>query len=143
MSRHGGAYCFRRVRSQRKSVDWGIMGPALAGAYECYAHISSFIVEQSSTVSKWKVRKPAHREHWRTKTKPLPRVLIFLCPPLIGFTPWSVQDTLPPAAASTSLSADRRFFFRRLDGWRKKSRDPTRGGTERNETKRSALEQFR
>ena len=33
----------RRVRSQRKSVDWGTMGPALGGAYECYAHISSFI----------------------------------------------------------------------------------------------------
>ena len=32
----------RRVRSQRKSVDWGTMGPALGGAYECYAHISSF-----------------------------------------------------------------------------------------------------
>ena len=31
----------RRVRSQRKSVDWGTMGPALGGAYECYAHISS------------------------------------------------------------------------------------------------------
>ena len=41
MPRLGGAYCFRRVRSQRKSVDWGTMGPALGGAYECYAHISS------------------------------------------------------------------------------------------------------
>ena len=30
----------RRVRSQRD--DWGTMGPALGGAYECYAHISSF-----------------------------------------------------------------------------------------------------
>ena len=45
MPRLGGAYCFRRVRSQRKSVDWGTMGPALGGAYECYAHISSLIVE--------------------------------------------------------------------------------------------------
>ena len=43
MPRLGGAYCFRRVRSQRKSVDWGTMGPALGGAYECYEHISSFI----------------------------------------------------------------------------------------------------
>ena len=42
MPRLGGAYCFRRVRSQRKSVDWGTMGPALGGPYECYAHISSF-----------------------------------------------------------------------------------------------------
>ena len=50
MPRLGGAYCFvvsvrngsRRVRSQRKSVDWGTMGPALGGAYECYAHISSY-----------------------------------------------------------------------------------------------------
>ena len=42
MPRLGGAYCFRRVRSQRKSVDWGTMEPALGGAYECYAHISSF-----------------------------------------------------------------------------------------------------
>ena len=42
MPRLGGAYCFRRVRSQRKSVDSGTMGPALGGAYECYAHISSF-----------------------------------------------------------------------------------------------------
>ena len=33
----------RRVRSQRKSVDWGTMGHALGGAYECYAHISSFL----------------------------------------------------------------------------------------------------
>ena len=41
MPRLGGAYCFRRVRSQRKSVDWGNIGPALGGAYECYAHISS------------------------------------------------------------------------------------------------------
>ena len=41
MPRLGGAYCFRRVRSQRKSLDWGTMGPALGGAYECYAHISS------------------------------------------------------------------------------------------------------
>ena len=32
----------RRVRSQRKSVDWGTVGPALGGAHECYAHISSF-----------------------------------------------------------------------------------------------------
>ena len=32
----------RRVRSQRKSVDWGTMGRAFGGAYECYAHISSF-----------------------------------------------------------------------------------------------------
>ena len=32
----------RRVRSQRKSVDLGTMGPALGGGYECYAHISSF-----------------------------------------------------------------------------------------------------
>ena len=40
MPRLGGAYCFRRVRSQRNSVDWGTMGPALGGAYECYAHIS-------------------------------------------------------------------------------------------------------
>ena len=31
MPRLGGAYCFRRVRSQRKSVDWGTMGPALGG----------------------------------------------------------------------------------------------------------------
>ena len=42
MPRLGGAYCFRRVRSQRKSIDWGTMGPALGEAYECYAHISSF-----------------------------------------------------------------------------------------------------
>ena len=41
--RLGGAYCFRPVRSQRKSVDWGTMGPTLGGAYECYAHISSSI----------------------------------------------------------------------------------------------------
>ena len=41
MPRLGGVYRFRRVRSQRKSVDWGTMGPALGGAYECYAHISS------------------------------------------------------------------------------------------------------
>ena len=41
MPRLGGAYCFRRVRSQRKSVDWGTKGPALGGAYDCYAHISS------------------------------------------------------------------------------------------------------
>ena len=27
---------------QRKSVDWGTMGPALGGEYECYAHNSSF-----------------------------------------------------------------------------------------------------
>ena len=33
----------RRVRSQRKSVDWGTMGPALGGAYECYA-LSSFLL---------------------------------------------------------------------------------------------------
>ena len=31
----------RRVRSQWKSVDWGTMGTALGGTYECYAHISS------------------------------------------------------------------------------------------------------
>ena len=42
MPRLGGAYCFRHVRSQRKSVDWGTMRPALGGAYECHAHISSF-----------------------------------------------------------------------------------------------------
>ena len=42
MPRLGGAYCFRRVRSQQKSVDCGTMGPALGGAYECYAHIASF-----------------------------------------------------------------------------------------------------
>ena len=42
MPRLGGAYCFRRVRSQRKSVDWGTMGRAIGGAFECYAHISSF-----------------------------------------------------------------------------------------------------
>ena len=41
MPRLGGAYCFRRVRSQRKSVDWGNMWPALGGAYEWYAHFSS------------------------------------------------------------------------------------------------------
>ena len=35
---------FCRVRSQRKSVDWGTMGPALGGAYECYAHISSLVL---------------------------------------------------------------------------------------------------
>ena len=34
MPRLGGAYCFRRVRSQRKSVDWGTMESALGGAYE-------------------------------------------------------------------------------------------------------------
>ena len=45
MPRLSGAYCFRRVRSQRKSVDWCTMGPALGGAYECYAHISSFTCE--------------------------------------------------------------------------------------------------
>ena len=50
MPRLGGAYCFRRVRSQRMSscsqrtsVDWGTMGLALGKAYDCYAHISSFI----------------------------------------------------------------------------------------------------
>ena len=43
MPRLGEAYCFRRVRSQRKSVDWGTMRPALDGAYECYAHISNLI----------------------------------------------------------------------------------------------------
>ena len=32
----------RRVRSQRNSVDWGTMGPALGGAYEFYAQFSSF-----------------------------------------------------------------------------------------------------
>ena len=32
MPRLGGAYCFRRVRSHRKSVDWGTLGPALGGA---------------------------------------------------------------------------------------------------------------
>ena len=32
----------RRVRSQRKPVDWGTMGSALGGAYECYAQISSY-----------------------------------------------------------------------------------------------------
>ena len=42
MPRLGGAYCFGHVRSQRKSVDWRTMGPALGGAFECYAHISSF-----------------------------------------------------------------------------------------------------
>ena len=42
MPRLGEAYCFRRVRSQRKSVDWGTVGPGLGGAYECYAQISSF-----------------------------------------------------------------------------------------------------
>ena len=47
MPRLGGAYGFRRVRSQRKSVDWGTMGPALGGAYECYAHISSYIIIRS------------------------------------------------------------------------------------------------
>ena len=31
MPRLGGAYCFRRVRSQRKSVDWGTMDLRLAG----------------------------------------------------------------------------------------------------------------
>ena len=46
--RLGGAYCFRRVRSQRKSVDCGTMGPALGGAYECYAHISSCICFQGN-----------------------------------------------------------------------------------------------
>ena len=35
----------RRVRSQRKSVDWGTMGPPLGGAYECYAHISRYKYE--------------------------------------------------------------------------------------------------
>ena len=53
MHRFGGAYCFRRVRSQRKSVDWGTMGPALGGAYECYAHIFSLIeIEKSVFYSK-------------------------------------------------------------------------------------------
>ena len=28
MPRLSGAYGFRRVRSQRKSVDWGTMGPS-------------------------------------------------------------------------------------------------------------------
>ena len=51
MPRLGGAYCFRRVRSQRKSVDWGTMGPALGGAYECYAHISS--LRSFHKKSKW------------------------------------------------------------------------------------------
>ena len=49
MPRLGGAYCFRRVRSQRKSVDWGTMGPALGGAYECYAHISSYLFYELAT----------------------------------------------------------------------------------------------
>ena len=38
----------RHVRSQRKSVDWGTMGPALGGAYECYAHFSSFLCQGST-----------------------------------------------------------------------------------------------
>ena len=50
MPRLGGAYCFRRVRSQRKSIDWGTVGPALGGAYECYAHISSFLVCTHSSI---------------------------------------------------------------------------------------------
>ena len=33
----------------RKSVDWGTLGPALGGAYECYAHISSFSLFHSQT----------------------------------------------------------------------------------------------
>ena len=40
----------RRVRSQRESVDWGTMGPALGGAYECYAHISSFHYFKAETL---------------------------------------------------------------------------------------------
>ena len=50
MPRLGRAYCFRRVRSQRKSVDRGTMGPALGGAYECYAHISRFFSVHSLLV---------------------------------------------------------------------------------------------
>ena len=57
MPRLDGAYCFRRVRSQRKSscsqrksIDWGTMGPALGGAYECYAHISSLLLLLHKTV---------------------------------------------------------------------------------------------
>ena len=52
MPRLGGAYCFRRVRSQRKSVDWGTMGPALGGAYECCAHTSSLLLLFSSPARK-------------------------------------------------------------------------------------------
>ena len=48
MPRLGGAYCFHRVRSQRKSVDWGTMGTALGGAYECYAHISSLLEHEAN-----------------------------------------------------------------------------------------------
>ena len=47
----------RRVRSQRKSVDWGTMGPALGGAYECYAHISSLILLLSQLISEVAVGK--------------------------------------------------------------------------------------
>ena len=49
MPRLGGAYSFRRVRSQRKSVDRGTMGPALGGAYVCNAHISSCQFSSFST----------------------------------------------------------------------------------------------
>ena len=52
MPRLGGAYCFRRVRSQRKSVDWGTMGPALGGAYERYAHISSLLLYTPAVFSR-------------------------------------------------------------------------------------------
>ena len=40
----------RRVRSQRKSVDWGTLGPALGGAYECYAHVSSSVCDEMKIV---------------------------------------------------------------------------------------------
>ena len=54
MPRLGGAYCFRRVRSQRKSVDWGTMRPALGGAYECYAYIYFRICSISIALSRFR-----------------------------------------------------------------------------------------
>ena len=75
--RLGRAYCFRRVRSQRKSscsqrksLDWGTMGPALGGAYECYAHISrsrpfSTKKQISNTRERGSTRRTAARERAR------------------------------------------------------------------------------
>ena len=72
MPRLGGAYSFRRVRSQRKSVDWGTMGPALGGAYECYTHISSCDIDfeslwsedgdsEFSNLSRRPLHSPSHK----------------------------------------------------------------------------------
>ena len=68
----------RRVRSQRESVDLGTMGPALGGAYECYAHISSSKGFRKASASSFKLRLTAIIIVGHMPTHDFLRVLFFV-----------------------------------------------------------------